>query len=206
MRTFCCSFCRAYRTIGEASNRSKILTKSIRSFRWMCPCNKRKPLTAVFDSQSGYLGKVEFLSSIGSPCGMVSMKLYDHKDQHCYSINFPRMNLIGCFGMYPWQQYDKFDIKVSKVTDNSPVALVRRQWSNASKELCSNGTHYFIKFKQLGLRWHHKQLIFESIIMLDMCQFNNRSVCSREICFLLSVGLLACLVFIFYGIFSLITF
>lgn len=50
MRTLCCSQQRAYRTIGDASNRSRILTKSIRSFRWMCPCNNRKPITAVFDS------------------------------------------------------------------------------------------------------------------------------------------------------------
>ena len=50
MRSFCCSHQRSYRTLGEISNRTKIITKSLRTYRWMCPCNKRKPITAVFDA------------------------------------------------------------------------------------------------------------------------------------------------------------
>ena len=30
----------------------------------MCPCNTKKPMTAVFDTESGYLGKVELISSL----------------------------------------------------------------------------------------------------------------------------------------------
>jgi hypothetical protein len=68
IRACCCSHFRSYRTLGEISNKTKILTKSIRTFRWMCPCNKRKPITAVFDAQSGYLGKVELMSSCERLC------------------------------------------------------------------------------------------------------------------------------------------
>ena len=49
VRTFCCSHFRSYRTLGRSSNKTRHLTKSIRTFRWMCPCNSRKPITAVFD-------------------------------------------------------------------------------------------------------------------------------------------------------------
>lgn len=59
IKFFCCSHCRSYLTVGRSSNRKKHLTKSIRTFRWMCPCNRRKPVTAVFDVATGYLGKAE---------------------------------------------------------------------------------------------------------------------------------------------------
>lgn len=59
IRMFCCSHYRSYRTLGRSSNNTQHLTKSIRTFRWNCPCNFRKPITAVFDTQTGYLGKVE---------------------------------------------------------------------------------------------------------------------------------------------------
>jgi hypothetical protein len=55
--------------------------------------------------------------------------------------------------MYPWDQYDKFDLKITLAGDKEamPIALVRRQWSHFGKECCSNGAHYFVKFKKRGL-------------------------------------------------------
>ena len=174
----------------------------------MCPCNKRKPITAVFDSQSGYLGKIEYMTSIEwiNPWNPINLKIYDHKDRYIMNIEFPRLNVISCFGMYPWQQYEKFDIKVSRVSDNTASVLVRKQWSHFRKEVCSNGSHYFLKFKQKGMPWYHKHLVIEAIMMLDMNHFNDRFVGGKEICFIISVILLIILVLIFFGIFTGITF
>lgn len=128
MRFFCSSTQRAYRTIGEASNRSWVLTKSIRSFRWMCPCNKRKPITAVFDSQSGYIGKVEYISCLENIilCQQIHLRVYDHMDNPIMFVKFPRLNLVSCFGLYPCQQFDKIDFKFSRISDSSQVVLVRK--------------------------------------------------------------------------------
>jgi hypothetical protein len=45
IRNLCCSQLRSYRTTGEKSNKTGMLTKSIRPFRWNCPCNKSKAFT-----------------------------------------------------------------------------------------------------------------------------------------------------------------
>lgn len=70
VRLCCGSQLRPYTTFGEASNRARLLTKSIRSFRWPCPLNRNKPATSVFDSQSGFLGRIEYRSSLEGllPC------------------------------------------------------------------------------------------------------------------------------------------
>ena len=174
----------------------------------MCPCNKRKPITAVFDSQSGYLGKIEYMTSIEwiNPWNHINLKIYDHRDRHIMNIEFPRLNVISCFGIYPWQQYEKFDFKITRLTDNTPAVLVRKQWTHFKKELCSNGSDFFLKFKQRGMPWYHKQLVFESLMMLDMNHYNNRIVGGKETCFILSIISLISLVLIFFGIFAGITF
>ena len=88
VRVLCCSHYRSYRTLGKSSNRTRHLTKSIRTFRWMCPCNIRKPITAVFDVLSGYLGKVELVSSMECIlfCTQVRLKIFDHRDRYIYKI------------------------------------------------------------------------------------------------------------------------
>jgi len=92
------------------------------------------------------------------------------------------------------------------MADNAPAVLVRKQWSHFRKEVCANGSHYFLKFKQRGMPWYHKHLIIEALMMLDMSHFNNRIVCGKELCFILSVIMLVSLVLIFFGIFTAITF
>ena len=92
------------------------------------------------------------------------------------------------------------------MSDNSPAVLVRKQWSHFKKELCSNGTHYFLKFKQRGMPWYHKHLVFEAMLMLDMSHFNNRIVGGKEICCIFSVIMLVSLILIFFAVFTGITF
>lgn len=91
VRTFCCSQYRTYRTLGHISNKSKVLTKSVRTFRWLCPLNKRKASTAVFDAETGYLGRVDIINSLECIlfCQNVSLRIFDHKDRHVYNISFP---------------------------------------------------------------------------------------------------------------------
>ena len=81
-----------------------MLTKSIRPFRWICPCNRNKAFTACFDSKSGYIGRVVLSSSVEFIlwCQNVKLKIYDHKDRHIYTLKFPANNLVSFFGLYPW--------------------------------------------------------------------------------------------------------
>lgn len=57
------------------------------------------------------------------------------------------MNMISFFGLYPWEKYDRFDIRVKNVVTGEVAAIIRKQWSYFCKDKCSNGGHYFIKFK-----------------------------------------------------------
>jgi len=93
-----------------------------------------------------------------------------------------------------------------KTTDNTPAVLVRRQWSKFSKEICSNGAHYFLKFKQKAMPWYTKQLVFEAIVMLDMCHYNNRIVGQAENCTIVFLVGVFVIILIFFGIFAGITF
>ena len=145
----CCSHYRSYRSLGKSSNRKHILTKSVRTFRWICPCNKSKPVTAIFDAVNGYLGKVVLKSSLECVfcCKNLSLKIYDHKDRYVYKISFPALNVVSCFGLYPWERHDRHDFKIINIMTQQTAALARKQWSYFCKDRCSNGTHYFLKFK-----------------------------------------------------------
>ena len=63
LRHFCFSNLRSYYTVGDLSNKTKMVTKSIRPFKWLCLCNKKKPYTAVFDTRSGFIGSVEIINA-----------------------------------------------------------------------------------------------------------------------------------------------
>lgn len=54
--------------------------------------------------------------------------------------------------------------------------------------------------------WYQKQLVFESIIMLDMCHFNNRFVGQVENCMFIFLIALFSIVLTFFAIFAGITF
>ncbi len=115
----------------------------------MCPFNRRKPITAVFDASSGYLGKIELETSLECLlfCQNVRMKIYDHKDRHIYSLKFPSLNMVTCFGLFPWEMHDRFDFRFTNRFTDETSAIVRKQWSYFCKDKCSNGGHYFVKFK-----------------------------------------------------------
>lgn len=114
IRGLCCGHYRSYRTLGKSSNKKYILTKSVRTFRWICPCNRSKPITAVFDATNGYLGKIVLKSSLECLfcCKNVSLKIYDHKDRYVYKILFSAMNPVSWFGLYPWERHERFDLRV----------------------------------------------------------------------------------------------
>ena len=114
--------------------------------------------------------------------------------------------MVSYCGMYPWEQHDRFDFRIVNKHTEETVAIVRKQWSYFSKDKCSNGCNYFVKFKQRDLPWNYKQLIFEAVMMVDMSHYNARCVFGME----MSVGAiiigLVILVLIFYGILTIVTF
>lgn len=75
---------------------------------------------------------------------------------------------------------------------------MRKQWAYFCKDRCSNGGHYFVKFKQRPMSWNHKQLIFEALMMLDMSHYNARFMCGMEfisLCFCISIGVLVAITY-----------
>jgi hypothetical protein len=47
--------------------------------------------------------------------------------------------------------------------ESEVVSLIRRQYSRFVKEKCSNGAHYFIKFKDKSMSWSERALILEAV-------------------------------------------
>lgn len=128
IRMLCCSHFRSYRTVGEISNRTKMVTKSLRPFKFICPCNRNKAFTSVYDAKSGYIGRVVLGSSLECilMCQNFRLKLFDHKDRHIYTLKFPAYNVVSLFGLYPWEMHDKFDIKIINKYSGGIAAVVRK--------------------------------------------------------------------------------
>ena len=105
-----------------------MVTKSIRPFRFICPCNRNKAFTAVYDSKSGFLGRVVLGSSLECIFSSqnFSLKIYDHKDRHIYTLKFPALNVVYYFGLYPWELHDKFDIKIVNKYSGGIAAVLRK--------------------------------------------------------------------------------
>ena len=168
MRTLFCSQFRNYRGTCVDSKGTHMLTKSIRSSKTHCSCNKRlPPRVSLFDSMMGYLGKVEWPAACETIliCQDVTVNIYDETDTMVYQIKKPATNLISLFGNYPWTFFFQQDFKVRGVgpKEAEVVAIVRRQYSRFVKEKCSNGAHYFVKFKDKSLTWSERALILEAI-------------------------------------------
>jgi hypothetical protein len=104
----------SYRTVGEASNRMQLISKSIRPFKWITPCNKVRPATIVFDSRSGIIGRIECTSFMENIffCQRIRYNIFDHNNRLKFYFEFAACNIISYFGLWPWEPFNKVEIKV----------------------------------------------------------------------------------------------
>jgi hypothetical protein len=134
------------------------------------------------------------------------LRIYDHQDRFLYRLGFPVLNMVSVFGLYPWERHDRFDFQVTNQVTGEVAAIIRKQWSYFCKDKCSNGCHYFVKFKQDPIPWNHKQLIFEALMMVDMSHYNLRCLQGMECLMIVIAAMFAILIVIFYAIFMGLTY